>query len=382
MQTLWAKSGITEDRMDLIYYYPSQNRGAPDSVAQNVFKYLYQSRSELRMDLKVFTSGHGIKKIQDEYKDIAIITLQTIGKISRHSLIYIPKSPMISPNDRTILFIYAAIKKIPVISDYHGDFRIELKNSAEDRDFFHFIWNLPSAILAPFLLNQNFWIVVHSPFMAQLLKEKYSIQKNVKIIPNGIDSVDPIKEDTPIKNYPIQKIFFHGRLVRRKGLFILISAFNDLVKENNNIFLYIAGDGPIKEELIRRCEEYKITDNVIFLGRPIFSEIIDYLKSVDLSIYPSLYDNFPLAILEALAFSNCPVCISKKGGIYDFVQNNDKLISFNPTVEDTHLIMKALLFDFSDKSLIQRQKEFSQQFVWKNVIKQYICFFNELQMKF
>lgn len=363
--------------MNLIYYYPAYAREAPDTVAHAVFKYLSKRRGDIPFDLKVFTTGNGIKRIHGQYKDVDIVSLSGLKKISNESIVYIPKSPMITPNDRTLLYFYAIWKKVPVISDYHGDFRIELRYRLKNRDFFRFAWFAPTALLTPQILRKNYRIVVHSPFMARILKEKYLIEKNVEIIPNGIDKELFTKKIQPIEIDGKPSIFYHGRLAYEKGVDVLLRAFRLILTERDNAKLYIAGKGHLGRYLMKLCERLDIKNHVVFLG---YANISPYLKSADIAIYPSLYEPFSLAILEALALSNCPVYISKRAGICDFIKKDDNLLTFDPTVSKiVHLLESVTCNRGNNKDIVQRQKNFAKKFLWENVIEDYISFFNKVR---
>ncbi|AEX85589.1 hypothetical protein Marpi_1180 [Marinitoga piezophila KA3] len=46
--------------------------------------------------------------------------------------------------------------------------------------------------------------------------------------------------------------------MKREVYLIFISIFNELIKENKNYKLYITGDGPLKDKLIRITKKIKI----------------------------------------------------------------------------------------------------------------------------
>ena len=91
-------------------------------------------------------------------------------------------------------------------------------------------------------------------------------------------------------------------------------------------------------------EEEGIINNVKFLGKITHNQIKMYLLSADLAIYPSRYEAFSLAILEAFATLNGIVFYSNKAGINDFVDNmNFELRSFEPTVDEIANIIRCII---------------------------------------
>lgn len=66
-------------------------------------------------------------------------------------------------------------------------------------------------------------------------------------------------------------------------------------------------------------ENLGISQNVVFLG---FQEnVIDYLKSADCFIFPSLQEGLPVSLMEAMAVP-LPVICSKIRGNVDLIDNN------------------------------------------------------------
>lgn len=366
--------------MDLIYYYPPKSRGAPDSVARSVFHQLYSHRDLLETELSVFTTGSGIGRVQSEFGDVPIVSLSDIRELCHHCVVYIPKSPMLSPNDRTVFFVKAIWNKIPVISDYHGDFRVELMNQYYDRNFLRFLWYMPTAIVAPQILRMNYGLVVHSHNMAQMLRRKYCIEKNVAVIPNGIDENLITQRVQPVELDGDPSILYHGRLSYEKGIDILLKSISKLRKDDlTNLKLYIAGSGPLQENLKKLSVDLGIEKNVIYIGHLPHEEIVQYLKSVSLAVYPSRYESFSLAILEALAVADCPVCMSECAGICNFFRRDDDLITFHPHVLSlTKQLQSLISAEVSTNGLVKRQKEVAKRFLWSKIGKQYVEFFNEV----
>ena len=112
---------------------------------------------------------------------------------------------------------------------------------------------------------------------------------------------------------------------------------------------------------------------VIFVGYIGQKDIKTYLSNVDAAIYPSRFDSFSLAILEAFSSANCPVYFSKQAGIHDFVLRDEyNLNVFEPTVENISKIIKEIVEGNYDRQVVEQQKEFARRYAWHRVIDQYI----------
>jgi len=102
-------------------------------------------------------------------------------------------------------------------------------------------------------------LIVPTKKTYDLFKEKYEVNKNIHIIPTGIEldrfyteNVDKNKVKELKKNYQILKdeftIVFVGRLAKEKNIQFLIENHKELVKHNSDVKLLIIGDGPDMEE--------------------------------------------------------------------------------------------------------------------------------------
>jgi glycosyltransferase involved in cell wall biosynthesis len=63
--------------------------------------------------------------------------------------------------------------------------------------------------------------------------------------------------------------------------------------------LLMVGDGEQKEEAIRLIQKLGIQDKVIL--QPFRQDIPDVLAAVDIFVLPSLWEAFPIALLEAMS---------------------------------------------------------------------------------
>jgi glycosyltransferase involved in cell wall biosynthesis len=76
-----------------------------------------------------------------------------------------------------------------------------------------------------------------------------------------------------------------------------------------NAYLVFAGEGPQKQELIKRAEALGIADRVRVLGFVNLSQLPGLYNAADLFVLPSQYDPCPLVVPEAM-FSGLPVILS------------------------------------------------------------------------
>ena len=90
-----------------------------------------------------------------------------------------------------------------------------------------------------------------------------------------------------------------GRLHVNKGLDVMIRALAYLKSRGVIVTLRIAGDGPLKEDLVRLATSLGVADLIDFCGW--VAPAVDYLAGLDLFVLPSRVEPFGLVVTEAMA---------------------------------------------------------------------------------
>jgi glycosyltransferase involved in cell wall biosynthesis len=111
-----------------------------------------------------------------------------------------------------------------------------------------------------------------------------------------------------------------GRLRKEKGINFLIEAIPQILKSFPEVTFFIAGDGPLKNELENRVKQLGIEQNVIFAG--FCNNIPAVLSIVDIFVSPSLTEGSPLGILEAMAMHK-PIVATNVGGVKEILKDNE-----------------------------------------------------------
>jgi glycosyltransferase involved in cell wall biosynthesis len=157
------------------------------------------------------------------------------------------------------------------------------------------------------------------------LREHYDIgPAPVKIVPNAADLsiFKPISEeqrlawrkDNGLGADDIVLIFAGGEWVR-KGLDLAIKGLS--LVPDRRAKLFIAGDDAAKETLKALASECGVTDRVIFGG--FRKDVPIALASSDIFLFPSWYEAFSLATIEAAA-CGLPIVATSINGTEDFIQ--------------------------------------------------------------
>ena len=98
-------------------------------------------------------------------------------------------------------------------------------------------------------------------------------------------------------------------------------SFQRVLDIHGNAQLWIVGDGPLRESLVRLAGELQIAANVQFLGT--VCPTTGVMASADLFVFPSLVEPQGLAVLEAFA-AGVPVVASRTGGIVEMLEDGEE----------------------------------------------------------
>ncbi|MEI7615794.1 MAG: glycosyltransferase family 4 protein, partial [Actinomycetota bacterium] len=158
-------------------------------------------------------------------------------------------------------------------------------------------------------------------------------------------------------------ITYAGRIIREKGVEMLLDAFSKLSKKYNNIILIVAGDGPLLSTLKDRHKDSKI----FFEGKLGYEDMMSLMNTTDIFCYPSMYpEGLPTSILEA-GFMKCAVIATDRGGTKEVIINPEYGIIMS---ENLNSLTKALEELINDPSRVMRLKEslhkrVKDNFTWK-----------------
>lgn len=142
---------------------------------------------------------------------------------------------------------------------------------------------------------------------------------NVTYLPLCIESS---KYDPDPARIEDGSILFAGMLEKSKGTSYLIGAFPRIAERFENARLHILGDGSEREALVRRVDELKIRERVIFHGKVMPHEMPQYYSKANVVVFPSIcFENSPYVIREAMAAGR-PVVGSDTGGVSEMVEES------------------------------------------------------------
>lgn len=132
--------------------------------------------------------------------------------------------------------------------------------------------------------------------------------------------------------------------------------------------LIIAGSGPERQMLESLSVELGVSEAVSFTGRVENENMASLYYSATLMVNPSLADNMPISVLEALA-SGVPVVSTNVGGVPYLVEHDKTALLFPP--QDPAAMAEAILAVLTNPEKANRMKvagvELASQFIWPKV---------------
>ena len=115
-------------------------------------------------------------------------------------------------------------------------------------------------------------------------------------IPNGVLAPSEGKSSYD----RVHRVITTARLDKQKGIDVLLGAWAQVVQKQNDVMLFVMGQGPAERELKRLTEQLGLGGSVRFPG--VTHDIDSYLKEADLFVLPSRAEGLSNALLEAMSY--------------------------------------------------------------------------------
>ena len=209
-------------------------------------------------------------------------------------------------------------------------------------------------------------------------------EEKIKRVPNGInlnEYEDLPERGTFRKKYRIENadklILYLGRLHKIKGIDLLIDSFSDIEKKYSDVKLVIVGpDEGYLPTLKNQIRTLGIGHKILFTGPVYGYDKISAFVDADVYVLPSVYETFPISVLESWA-CGLPVIVTDRCGIADIIDDRGGLV----VPYDKDRLSEAILRVLSDNSMRNRlgkqgRLQVEEQFNWENIalyIEKILC---------
>lgn len=209
----------------------------------------------------------------------------------------------------------------------------------------------------------------------RIISKLYKIPLGTKVPSVDISAVKKIQKKYGLDNKRV--IYFIGRLVDRKGIDILIKAFEPMSKRDLSLRLVIAGDGQDRQSLEALVQQLGLAKSVLFTGYLTGSQKYGMLKLADTCVIPSINvgdhaEGLPVVFMEGVSYGKVMVISDATGAHETAVDGQNAFIAKAGSVEDLRQKMyEALAVNKADNpDFYNAVKKLSRKFQWPTIIKQ------------
>ncbi|WP_243349653.1 glycosyltransferase family 4 protein [Parabacteroides sp. FAFU027] len=144
-------------------------------------------------------------------------------------------------------------------------------------------------------------------------------------------------------------VLFVGKLTVLKGMIGLTNSIPLIIKKNPEYRIKIVGRDEYDPYLGMSVKAYMINaledclDKIDFVGVLDRNSVDNLFKTATVSVFPSLWENYPTVVLEAMA-NGCPVVASDVGGFKEIIEDGKSGLLFNPlkSIDIAHQVNKLI----------------------------------------
>jgi len=231
-------------------------------------------------------------------------------------------------------------------------------------------------------------IVSVTPQIGDYLNQNYDCSKEkIKVITNGVntDKFRPIHDEALLLNWRRKigilegeiVIAFVGNLARWQGVNLLIESGILLLYRGEKLKFLLVGDGPLKEDLMRRVSGSGFEKEFVFTGMVDYDDVPFLINLADICAAPFILRRnqitgvSPIKVFEYMACGK-PVVTTRIEGL-DFIEEEGVGTLINP--EDT-LSLEQILYDLiknpqKRKDMGNRGHEIARErFSWESRVTQ------------
>lgn len=199
------------------------------------------------------------------------------------------------------------------------------------------------------ILNESKRFFTVGKTLKKSVLELTDTNKEITVFPNGVSS-DFKNLNINKKNNKFRFIAI-GRLVEEKQFDILIESFKVAFNNNNNVELFILGDGPEKNKLIKLVQHHNLHEKVVLKGFVSRDKIPLELNKADMYISTSRIETFGVPYVESLA-TGTPI-IGKKNNMIEHIVSE---INCGFVYDDISEIVSIMQKSFEDKDVYDRRE--------------------------
>jgi glycosyltransferase involved in cell wall biosynthesis len=204
-----------------------------------------------------------------------------------------------------------------------------------------------------------------------------SVSPKIRVVRNGIviakyqSHIEGTLRASLLKGSQQVLVLTVARLQEQKGHRYLLEA----ARAVPNATFVFAGDGPLREALETQARALQLGNRAVFLGHR--DDIPELLSACDLFVLPSLFEGYPLSVMEAAAAGK-PIIATDVGGTDEVIRSGQNGLLVPPANPDA--LARAIRDMLGDPMRAQRlanaaalraQTEFSAETMCRRTVSIY-----------
>lgn len=232
-------------------------------------------------------------------------------------------------------------------------------------------------IMAKFVMSKAKIILPVSDDLRQAIEIYYGIKNRFYVIPNVVNlNTFYSLADCRInqEGHHKKRILSVAILKPRKGIPFLLEALSRIKSDRQDFILDIVGDGPSRKEYEELTENLGIKDMVKFHGQKSKEEIVKFMRNCNFFVLPSLYENFGVVYIEAMACGK-PVIGTSAGGPKEIITKDVGILVPSKDIDRLKEVINFMLDhyqNYSPEKISQYvKKNFSYEIIGKKLDKIY-----------
>ncbi len=222
--------------------------------------------------------------------------------------------------------VVSTLLQIPTTIKYHSPARLIMGIYDVPRTD----WEL-TAFAEQIAINQADVHTSCSAFLAEEVRSKMGVRAPIHVVPNGIDvelfdrdeGIDPHREFALPRD--AVTVFFANRMEERKGIHLVAEMAIPILERYPHVHFVLAGRdlfGYLRDRVVPRLHAKNLHSRFHHLGALDLPSVRAVLKTIDIFLIPSLWENCPYSCIEAMTAGRAIVS-SDCGGMPELIQHGE-----------------------------------------------------------
>jgi glycosyltransferase involved in cell wall biosynthesis len=219
------------------------------------------------------------------------------------------------------------------------------------------------------------------------ISQRFGVNTRDLVIPLGVKPIQKNHQNA-VRNHlgipeDIPLVLFMSRIDPKKGLNLLIPALEKLLADGSKFHFVLAGTNPqdpdYEQKIKHQVENSPLRSHTTITGFVSGELKASLLQTADLFVLPSYYENFGIAVAEAMV-AGIPVVISDQVHIWQQVRDSESGWVGTTDVEVLFELLKQALQNPEERQLRgeNAQKYALEHFSWDAIARQMIQAYQQI----